>query len=444
MVPTYSAVFSASAIFISALASAQLAMSSLALAQTPNPNPTNANPIPMRFEWVREGPADKCANQCREWISASGAIVENTLHDFEAFARTRDVRRATIILDSPGGNVVQGLALGKEFRRLEITTSVGNAIKISPAVGEQKVALSSRATCSSMCVFLLLGGVQRHVPDEARILVHQIWPSNKRNDANAATYSAGNVVAIQRVNGEISRYIVDMGVDIELFELASRIPPWEEMRRLTRDELRRTKVHTVDDPFSRPPAAAVASTSPNRKPESAATATNVNTLGWTIVDRKGQRALVRMHPITIEGQEIGAFEISFTCSNKPDTYQVAYLEKRIIPNSTLVVSDRLEAVGISIRHENSFLRTLLTLEESIPGKAPAELLSRARGTISASHLETAAITSSLETIASSSQQGLVVATTTVDKVRTVIRLGHTGLPEGLKQLSSTCDDAFPN
>jgi hypothetical protein len=396
----------------------------------------------MRFEWVREGPADKCTNQCREWISASGAIAESTVHDFEAFARTRDVRGATIFLDSPGGNVVQGLALGREFRRLEVTTGVGKSIKVSSAAGEQRATLSPHATCSSMCVFLLLGGMQRHVPDEARILVHQIWPSNKRNDANAATYSAGNVVAIQRVNGDISRYIIDMGVDIELFEIASRIPPWEEMRRLTREELRRTKIHNVDDPFSRPPAAAVASS--NRKPEPVAAAANVNTLGWMVVDRKGQRSLVRKHPITIEGREIGAFEISFTCSNKPDTYQVNYLEKRIVPNSPVVVADRLEAVGISIRQENSFLRTLLTLEESIPGKAPAELLSRARGTISASFLETAAAASSLETVASTNQQGMVVATTTVDKVRTVIRLGHTGLPEGLHQLSITCEDTFPN
>ena len=435
MVRTYSVLVGASVIFIS----------SLAVAQIPSPNPSTASkPTPMRFEWVHEGPADKCTNQCREWISASGAIVESTVHDFEVFARARDVRGATIFLDSPGGNVVQGLALGREFHRLEVTTSVGKAIKVSSAAGEQRATLSPHATCSSMCVFLLLGGAQRHVPDEARILVHQIWPSNKRNDANAATYSAGNVVAIQRVNGDISRYIVDMGVDIELFEIASRIPPWEDMRRLTREELRRTKVHTVDDPFSRPPAAAVASAPPDRKPEPAAAAANVNMLGWMVVDRKGQRALVRKHPITIEGQEIGAFEISFTCSNKPDTYQVAYQEKRIVPNSPVVVSDRLEAVGISIRQENSFLRTLLTLEESIPGKAPAELLSRARGTISASFLETAAASSSLETVASTNQQGLVVATTTVDKVRTVIRLGQTGLPEGLRQLSSTCDDTFPN
>ena len=395
----------------------------------------------MRFEWLREGPADKCGNQCREWISASGAIVDSTLQDFELFARARDVRGATVVLDSPGGNVIPGLALGREFRRLEITTSVGKAVKIQ---GEQRATISTRANCNSMCVFLLLGGVQRHVPEEARILVHQIWPSNKRNDANAATYSAGNVVAIQRVNGDIGRYIVDMGVDIELFEISSRIPPWEDMRRLTREELRRMKVSTLDDPFARPSTTApvTGTTASIKKPESVAAI--VNTLGWMVVDRRGQRMLVRQHPITIEGQDIGTFEIAFTCGDKTDAYRVSYQERRIVPNAPAVVTDRLEAVGISIRQDNSFLRTLLTLEESTPGKAPAELLSRARGTIAASFLETALATSSAEAVASSSQQGLVVATTTHDKVRTVIRLGHTGLSEGLRQLSSTCEDTFPN
>jgi hypothetical protein len=395
----------------------------------------------MRFEWLREGPADKCGNQCREWISASGAIVDATLQDFEIFARARDVRGATVVLDSPGGNVIPGLALGREFRRLEITTSVGKAVKVA---GEQRATISPRASCNSMCVFLLLGGVHRNVPDDARILVHQIWPSNKRNDANAATYTAGNVVAIQRVNGDISRYIVDMGVDIELFEISSRIPPWEDMRRLTRDELRRMKVHTIDDPFTRPPIAAPAATTTAsiKKPEP--TAANVNTLGWVVVDRRGQRMLVRQHPITIEGQDIGTFEIAFACGDKTDAYRVSYQERRIVPNSPLVATDRLDAVGISIRQDNSFTRTLLTLEESTPGRAPAELLSRARGTIAAAFLETALSSSPIETVASSSQQGLIVATTTVDKVRTVIRLGHTGLSEGLRQLSSTCEDTFPN
>ena len=154
--------------------------------------------------------------------------------------------------------------------------------------------------------------------------------------------------------------------------------------------------------------------------------------------------LVRQHPITIEGQDIGTFEIAFTCGDKTDAYRVSYQERRIVPNSPLVATDRLEAVGISIRQDNSFTRTLLTLEESTPGRAPAELLSRARGTIAAAFLETALASSPLETVASSSQQGLIVATTTVEKARTVIRLGHTGLSEGLRQLSSTCEDTFPN
>jgi hypothetical protein len=64
--------------------------------------------------------------------------------------------------------------------------------------------------------------------------------------------------------------------------------------------------------------------------------------------------------------------------------------------------------------------------------------------VPASFLETAVAASSNEAVASSGQQGLVVATTTVDKVRTVIRLGQTGLPEGLRKLASSCDDTAPN
>ena len=234
--------------FTAVVGAAGAVASSLALAQAPNASPP-AGPTPMRFEWVREAPADKCGNHCREWIAATGTIVESTIQDFEAFTRIRDVRGATLVLNSPGGAVVQGLALGREFRRLELVTSVGKTIKTSG--NEPRTMLSPRANCNSMCVFVLLGGIQRHVPDEAQILVHQIWPSNKRNDANAATYTAGNVAAIQRVNGELSRYIIDMGAGIELFEIASRIPPWEDMRKLSREELRRMKVHTADDPFSR-------------------------------------------------------------------------------------------------------------------------------------------------------------------------------------------------
>jgi hypothetical protein len=432
MVRTVAAVIVAALVFITFI-------DTPAAAQAPNVGPVSAAPTPMRFQWVREGPAEQCGDQCREWISATGAIVDSTVQDFLAFARQRDVRGAVIVLDSPGGNVVQGLALGREFRRLEVTTSVGRTVKLVAGDGEERAALSPRATCNSMCVFLLLGGVKRHIPDEARIFVHQIWPSSKRNDANATTYSATNVATIQRVNGEIGRYIVDMGAHIELFEIASRIPPWEEMRLLSREELRRMNVHTVDDPFVKTPISLAAAAVAARKIEPAA-----NALGWVFVERGGQHALVRRHPITIEGLEIGHFELSFSCSETPDSYRVTYREKRIMANSPTGAADRLEAVGISVRQNNSPQRSILSVDESTPANGTAELLSRARGMVPASLLETVAMTPSADAVASSSQQGLIVTATTVEKVRTVIRLGQTGLVEGLRQLANICGNALPN
>src|SRR5262249_46144242 len=148
--------------------------------------------------------------------------------------------------------------------------------------------------------------------------------------------------------------------------------------------------------------------------------------------------------LTIEGQEIGVFEIAFTCGEKPDLYRVSYYEKRVVQNTSSGFTDRVEAVGISIRQDSSFLRSLLTLEDSVPGKAPSELISRASGTVAATFLETAVASSGPDAVASSSQQGLTIATTTIDKVRTVIRLGQTGLPEGLRQLATSCEDHLPN
>src|SRR5258708_37699339 len=93
-----------------------------------------------------------------------------------------------------------------------------------------------------MCSFALLGGVQRYVPAAARVLVRQIWLGGRREDAVAANYTAEDVVVVQRDIGAILQYTTEMGGDIELVALSLRVPPWEPMRALTREELRRTKL----------------------------------------------------------------------------------------------------------------------------------------------------------------------------------------------------------
>src|SRR5437764_878806 len=76
-----------------------------ALPTTPVPQTLPTERPSMRFEWMREGPADACGDRCREWISASGQIVATTARLFADFARGRDVRGAVIVMESPGGHV---------------------------------------------------------------------------------------------------------------------------------------------------------------------------------------------------------------------------------------------------------------------------------------------------------------------------------------------------
>src|SRR5437868_1226791 len=83
--------------------------------------PTDNRSLPMRFELRQEGPADACDKRCRTWISAIGAITADTPRDFLAFMDGRDLRGATVALDSDGGSVLGAIALGREIRRRDMT-----------------------------------------------------------------------------------------------------------------------------------------------------------------------------------------------------------------------------------------------------------------------------------------------------------------------------------
>jgi hypothetical protein len=114
-----------------------------------------------------------------------------------------------------------------------------------------------------MCAFLLLAGVRRFVPPQARVLVHQIWLGNKAKHALDVSYSAQELRIVQRDIGSLARYTVEMGGDIDLLETALQVPPWEPMHMLTAEELRRMRLVTVDSLFEPDKAApAVATTKP--------------------------------------------------------------------------------------------------------------------------------------------------------------------------------------
>lgn len=222
----------------------------LALAHQSSVAKDRAKPQTMRFEWHTEGPAEQCRQHCRTWISATGVISESTVRDFESFAKTFDLRGATLVLDSEGGSVLATLAVGRIIRNLGMTTSVGKTNVLPSLDGAApRATLLPKANCESMCAFMLLGGVRRYVPPGAHVLVHQIWLGSKSKRALESSYSADEFRLVQRDIGSLARYTIEMGADIRLIETALRVPPWEPLYELSADELRSMRVATVDQLF---------------------------------------------------------------------------------------------------------------------------------------------------------------------------------------------------
>src|SRR5581483_8344331 len=203
--------------------------------------------LPMRFDLRLEGPAQACAEHCRKFVLASGSIAAETARDFLRFAKGRDLSGATVVLDSDGGSVHGAMELGREIRKLGLDTTVGTLVDLQRDAAASRVKLSPRADCESMCAFVLLAGVHRYVPPEARVMVHQIWLGDRRDDPTASNYSAEDLVLVQRDIGKLARYTMEMGASIDVLDLALRIPPWEPMHVLTREEIRSARVAT-DEP----------------------------------------------------------------------------------------------------------------------------------------------------------------------------------------------------
>ena len=200
--------------------------------------------LPMRFTWVA------CEPNCHGWFTAVGIVTGDTPRDFEEFAKTRDLGGATVVLDSSGGSVNDAITMGRRWRKLGLRTTVGTTIELQSSSGVMKPAVLPQAYCESMCVFLLLSGKTRYVPEEAHVRVHQIWMGDRADDPKAASYSAQDLMIVQRDVGRLAKYTVEMGGSGDLLSLSLSVPPWEDLHRLTTDELKLANLVTtykIDD-----------------------------------------------------------------------------------------------------------------------------------------------------------------------------------------------------
>ena len=157
------------------------------------------------------------------------------------------------------------MALGRRFRKLNALTSVGVTIEASDT---QFASIQNTAYCESMCAFLLLSGKTRYVPEGVRVRVHQIWMGDRAEDARAATYTAQDLMIVERDIGRLAKFTFDMGGTGDLLALALSVPPWDDLHEMSIDELRAANLITTEvrpaalPALPKPPAIALLSPKP--------------------------------------------------------------------------------------------------------------------------------------------------------------------------------------
>ncbi len=375
---------------------------------------------PMQFTLRQD--AASCITSCKVWVSATGMIRAETARDFEIFAAKNNLRGSTIVLNSEGGSVHGAIALGRVIRKLNMTTTVGRTVDLKGASDPRIASIVPRADCESMCAFVLLAGAKRIVPAEARVRVHQIWLGDRRDDAAAASYSAEDLVLVQRDIGKLAQYTIEMGGSVELLEVSLRIPPWEPMRVLSRDEMQRMNLDNsnVTDARSSQPQSTT-SASPPELPVKRIALTALPERGWVAAERSGVTMLARRHPLTVEGEDLGTIDVAFACGVNAGEYLVLYTETR----RGAAVAAPLKSVELRLASKV----VPLTLGEPRATQKPGEVLASASGIVTGAMLQS---------FATSRMRSIVIETTSENAEAAVIRIGNSGAATSLTPFLSSC------
>jgi hypothetical protein len=187
---------------------------------------------PMRF-FVPEKYA--ClGNAVNNPYLAVGTITDKTPAAFAEFAKNNPPD-APIEFASPGGNLLASLKVGEMLRAGGYDTSLGEI-------------------CTSACAYMMMGGVNRHVAKQSfdidadydnrntgasgtKYGIHQFYQSGALDEPQKKAFSAIDKSADQMLMGILLEYTLRMGIDVRLVSAASGIPPWQEIRWLTQDEM---------------------------------------------------------------------------------------------------------------------------------------------------------------------------------------------------------------
>ncbi len=148
------------------------------------------------------------------WVAKAPQIYLYGVIDTDAPNRVAALIRAgkfppgsDVYLDSPGGDLAAGLALGRLFRAGSMTTHLG-----APRLTRGMPSVPRSAICVGACAYAYVGGLYRWGPTgNDRFGLRSFYAADpKADDANKAQQSAG----------EVEAYFKDMGLDSRVFASA--------------------------------------------------------------------------------------------------------------------------------------------------------------------------------------------------------------------------------
>jgi hypothetical protein len=219
-----------------------------------------------------------CEPDCHEWIAAQGRIDGSSLAQFKKVLKKLGGRKLPVLMDSSGGGVDAGLAIGRLVRAKGLDVAVtrtelvacekGDAACRKATAGGVKlgrpVALLSK--CASACVFVLAGGVQRFASTRTLVGVHQFTESRSKVlrtyriqpqpffgsgkpkkvlvSEKVLSTSTRQVSASDKSYRDVRKFFTEMGIGDDIMRLLMSSPS-DSIRLLARDELEATKLATA-------------------------------------------------------------------------------------------------------------------------------------------------------------------------------------------------------
>ncbi|MDB5623601.1 MAG: hypothetical protein JWR39_2164 [Devosia sp.] len=164
-------------------------------------------------------------------LALTGTFDVGSAERFASEIAERGEYVQTVVLDSPGGSVVDALAIGTLIHQEGLATRV-----------------AAGSLCASSCPIVFASGAERIASPQAAIGVHQIYAAALGGDAQSALRVAGTAMSdAQSTTAQITRHLSTTGVDPALWLHALETPP-QQLYYFTPEEMLALRLATrLDD-----------------------------------------------------------------------------------------------------------------------------------------------------------------------------------------------------